>query len=67
MEKAFESCWGNRSSPLRKILHSGSSNYYRMESTAFGKTPLMLNGTNIGKKVSRKVGNAAVWGQIKSK
>lgn len=40
MERSFESCWGNRSAPLKKILNP-SANYYRMESTTFGKIPLV--------------------------
>ena len=40
MEKRFESCWGNRSVPLKKIPNP-CANLYRMESTTFGKIPLV--------------------------
>ena len=41
MEQNFESCWGNRSSPLKKIFEISNTAYFEMEKTAFGKIPLV--------------------------
>ena len=48
MEKAFDGCWGNRSSPL--MPKSASSAYCRMESTKVGKLHLILNSSHDKKK-----------------
>ena len=64
MEKAFDGCWANRSSPLMKMPRSASSAYCRMESTKVGKLHLILNSSHDKKKVSMPTNGVSKYSDL---